>query len=157
VKLLLFSDLHHDLAAARRLAGLAAAPLTFTLVARNARGVEQSLPLAEKFVNVRLLYSPAVISRQGAQVPQAKRKTDWVELKSKPGATFTVEKGRVLAPAGERKLATFDLRARFDVSKPGFYRLQLLPVSADPKATKEFGEVRFSLAAPRKPTADPKR
>ena len=47
----------------------------------------------------------------------------------KAGARFTVVKGKVLAPTEETKLAKIDLREWFDANKPGFYRLQLLPLS----------------------------
>jgi hypothetical protein len=104
---------------------------------------------------VRLLYSPEVLSPQGALVPKARRELEWTELPPEPGAKLTAEKGKALAPAEEAKLLAFDLRDWFDVSKPGFYRLQLLPASAEKGATKEVGEVRFSLAAPpSKPKTD---
>ncbi len=131
------------------------AALTFSLVARNAAGVDQPAPDAAKVVKVRLLYSPEIVSRQGALVPRATDDSDWTELPAKPGAKFTAEKGKTLAPAEETKLAVFDLRDWFDMGKPGVYRLQLLPAGAEPATAKEIGEVRFALAAPpSKPKTD---
>jgi hypothetical protein len=123
------------------------AALTFALVVRNSAGLEQLTPDAAKAVKVRLLYSPEIVSRQGALVPKATADPDWSELPLKPGAKFVAEKGKTLALTEEAKLAAFDLRDWFDVSKPGFYRLQLLPAAAEKDAAKEIVEVRFSLAA----------
>ncbi len=122
------------------------AALTFGLVVRNGRGIEQPAPALDKSVRLRLLYSPETVSRQGALIPQATRDAEWTELKVKKGAAFQGEPGKPLAVVEERKLATFDLRQRFGVSKPGFYRLQLLPAMQEPGALPEVTEVRFSLA-----------
>ena len=149
------------------------AALTFSLLVRNSAGLEQPSPDAARSVRLRLLYSPEMVSRQGALVPKAVHAdkwlemyepdliqqpgpfipsmlpdTGWTDLPSKPGAKFSVEKSKELAVAEEMKLATFDLREWFDVSLPGFYRLQLLPAAAEAKTVRESGEIRFSLAAP---------
>ncbi len=123
------------------------AVLTFGLVVRNAGGLDQPCPAPEQVARLRLLYSPAVISRQGALVPQAARAAEWLALPSKPGATFKAEKGKTLAVMEETKAATFDLRAWFDMGKPGFYRVQLLPdVQTADVPSGPVGEVRFALA-----------
>ncbi len=124
------------------------AALTFGLVVRNSRGVEQAAPAMEKVVRLRLLFSPETVSRQGALIPQATRAAEWTELKVKEGAAFKAEPGKPLAVVEERKLAAVDLRNWFDVSKPGFYRLQLLPAVQEPGVVPEVSEVRFSLAPP---------
>ena len=55
----------------------------------------------------------------------------------------------MLAPTEEMKLTTVDLRKWFDLSKPGFYRLQLLPARDRVEAGQDVAaEVRFSLAPP---------
>ncbi len=122
--------------------------LTFGLVLRNGRGVEQAAPSPEKNVRLRLFYSPETVSRQGALTPQATRDAEWTELQVKNGAAFQAEKDKPLAVVEERKLAAFDLRQWFDVSRPGFYRLQLLPAVQEPGTVPEVSEVRFSLAPP---------
>lgn len=121
------------------------ANLTFTITLRNSKGIEQASLAPEKSIHIRLLYSSECISPQGMLIPKAHRESEWVELPVKPDALFKAEKGKVLAPTEEMKLATLDLRQWFDTSKPGFYRLQLLPVQ-DPKASSNtFAEVPFSL------------
>jgi hypothetical protein len=125
------------------------APLVFGLVVRNSRGIDQESPAHDTSVRVRLLYSPETISRQGALVPQAARETEWVHLTPKPDAAFNTAKAKILAPTEEIKAATFDLREWFDLSNPGFYRLQLLPAATGGDAPGQAPtEVRFSLAAP---------
>jgi hypothetical protein len=125
------------------------APLVFGLVVRNSRGIDQESPAPDNSVRVRLLYSPETISRQGALVPEAVRDTDWVQLPPKPNAAFNAPKAKVLAPTEEMKAAAFDLREWFDMSKPGFYRLQILPAATSADAPAQApAEVRFSLAPP---------
>ena len=152
------------------------AALTFSLVVRNSAGLDQPTPDAAKSVKLLMLYSPEIISRQGALapkavrdrewlelytpdlistpgaafVPKALRDTGWTELTLKPGAHFTMKKGKTLAAAEEMKLATFDLREWFDMSKPGFYRLQLLPVKRGPESDQ--GIRRGALLAGRAAT-----
>jgi hypothetical protein len=131
--------------------------LEFGVAVHNARGVERPAPDAAASVRLKLLYSPAVVSRQGALAPQAQREAEWQELARKPGAKFKGEKGKALAAGEERRLASLDLREWYDVSRPGFYRLQLLPAGPEKDADKDRShEVRFSLAPPEKPKPDPK-
>ena len=54
--------------------------LVFGLSVRNARGVDQASPAPDESVQLRLLYSPEVISRKGALVPEAQRQSEWKEL-----------------------------------------------------------------------------
>jgi hypothetical protein len=128
-----------------RLSGDAA--LIFGLRVRNARGVDQASPAPDKSVRLRLLYSPEVISRKGALVPEAQREAEWKEMTPKPGAAFKSEKTKMLAPTKEMSVATFDLREWYDLSRPGFYRLQLLAAVKDSPAVETPPEVTFSQAA----------
>jgi hypothetical protein len=122
------------------------ADLTFTISLRNSSGLDQASPAPEKVVRLRLLYSPECISKQGALQPSAVRETDWRELTPKPNAGFMAQKGKTLLPAEEMKLATFDLRDWFEIGRPGFYRLQLVPADkSSGKAPRDLSEVRFSV------------
>jgi hypothetical protein len=105
-------------------------------------------PDAAKRVRLRLLYSREVVSPKGALVPMAEREAEWVESKPKAGATYQAEKGKALAAGEEMKVAAVDLRAWFDLDKPGFYRLELSPAVADTApAARVAVEIRFSLGA----------
>jgi hypothetical protein len=118
------------------------ANLTFGLIVRNRRGLDQTTPDVDKSVRLRLLYAPETVSRQGALAPLARTDADWKTLTPRPGAAFQAVKARTLAPAEEAKAAMVDLHDRFDLSKPGFYRVQILPAGKDDEAV----EVCFSLA-----------
>jgi len=120
----------------------AGANLTFRLIVRNARGLDQTTPDVDRGVRVRLLYAPETVSRQGALAPLARTDADWKTLTPRPGAAFQVVKARTLAPAEDTKAATFDLRERFELGKSGFYRVQILPADKD----DDVVEVCFSLA-----------
>jgi hypothetical protein len=133
----------------------AGADLAFSITLRNSRGLDQDTPAPEQSVRLRLLYSEESLSPKGSLVPNALKETEWVEIPFKVGAQFKSEKKKLLAPTEETKLATVDLRTWFDMSKPGFYRLQLLPVRDLPKAGSAVpAEIHFSMAAqPPKPDA----
>jgi hypothetical protein len=121
------------------------AALKFGLIVRNARGLDQTTAAPDKSVRLRLLYSAETVSRQGALAPLARSDADWKRLTPKQGAAFQPAKARTLAPAEETKAATFDLRDRYELNKPGFYRVQLLPSDKD----DDVVEVCFSLAPAR--------
>ena len=124
--------------------------LTFAVVVRNSSGLEQVLPPLEKSVRLRFFYSPEVISRQGYLMPRATRPDQREELTPRPGATFRPVKSKVLAPTEEMKAGEVNLREWFDPRKPGFYRLQLVPVVPDRGPGGEgVSEFTFSLAPPR--------
>jgi len=122
-------------------------PVSASLMVRNASGLDQKSPSPEKLVRLRLLYSPETLSRQGELVPKSDNEKDWQEVTRKPDAKFKIEKADVLIPAQKVKIATVDLRDWFDMTKPGFYRLQLLPTDKQPNREVDVPpEVRFSLA-----------
>src|SRR5262249_49158229 len=114
------------------------ADLTFTIDAFNSRGLDQEIPAVDRLVGIRLLYSPNSISRYGALVPRAEMDADWQELATKPHAAFKAGKSATLTPAEEMKLTTLDLRDWFDVSKAGFYRLQLVPAEKGSAGEEKF-------------------
>jgi hypothetical protein len=120
-----------------------ATKMMLTLVVRNARGVDQVPVKAADGVRLRLLYSPEVVSSHGSLVPATAWDENWVEVAAKAGGTFKDEAIKPVAPGAEIDWATVDLRAWFDLNKPGFYRVQLLPLREG--ADKVPSELRFSL------------
>jgi hypothetical protein len=121
------------------------ADLNFSITIHSSAAVDAATASPEKLLRVRLLYSPEIISRQGAWVPAIVRPNRWHEITMKPDAKFKPEKGRTMLPSEEMKFATIDLREWFDLSRPGFYRLQLLPAAETQSATADFIELRFAL------------
>jgi hypothetical protein len=75
------------------------------------------------------------------------RESEWRESTPKPGAAFKAAQGKMLAATEEMTVASIDLREWYDLSKPGFYRLQMFPAVKDPDTSGETAsEVNFSLA-----------
>jgi hypothetical protein len=120
--------------------------VAFTLEVWNRSGLGQAVPEPGKLARLTLRYAPEAVSRQGALVPQAAREADWVEVAAKPGAAWKAEGSGPLGPAESVRAATADLRAWFDLSKPGFYRVRLAPVKEGAADDGPGGEVRFSVA-----------
>jgi hypothetical protein len=122
--------------------------LVFGLGLRNASGLDQLAPSLQECVRLQLLYSPALISRQGALIPVAARPADWVEVARKPEGKLPQEEQRTLAPAEEIQAARLDLRTAFELSKPGFYRLRLITLAKEPTKDVLPGEAYFLLGEP---------
>ncbi len=122
------------------------AKLLFGLSLFNASGLDATAPDLNKSVRLKLLYSPEIVIR-GALAPKATRDEEWIELRIKAGAAFRTEPKKTYRPAEQAKAATFDLREWFDLNKPGFYRLSVVPTDKNVgEATGPAGELRFSQA-----------
>jgi hypothetical protein len=120
-------------------------PVPIKLMVLNRTGLDMAAPLSDSHLRLQLQYSPAKISRQGMLVPTAGKESDWVEVGIKTGARLPQPNKDILPPAEEIKSESFDLGNHFDLSRPGFYRLHLLPRQED-KSSAEHApvEIRFS-------------
>jgi hypothetical protein len=114
----------------------------------NSGGLDRTAPDPDKSVRLRLLYSPEVVSPRGTLAPKAARESGWVEVPPGTKTAFKAEREKVLAPTEEAKLASVNLRDMFDLGRPGFYRVQLLPARdvGEDGVPATPAEVSFSLA-----------
>jgi hypothetical protein len=134
----LFEDLPPRLAAD--------AGLVFAVTFRNSHGLARPTPAPGPALRMRVLYSPEVVSPQGALAPKAVRQSEWVEMAARADTIFQAEPGKTLVPTEETRLATVDLCRAFDVERPGFYRVQLWPAADRVEGVPVTpAEVRFSL------------
>jgi hypothetical protein len=118
----------------------------FVLRVHNRSGLDRSLPDLKR-VTLRAWYSPETISPKGMLIPTARWREDWTELKAKPAARLAAMSGPALGPAEERVACRFDVRDGFDLSRPGFYRVQLAGTARKgDTGTETVSEVQFSIA-----------
>ncbi|MFL5240854.1 MAG: hypothetical protein ACJ8FY_01985 [Gemmataceae bacterium] len=121
--------------------------LPISIIMRNVSGLHQTSLLAEKSMRLRLLYSEEYVSPHGTLAPKATREAGWQEVPSNLHAQLTTERTQMLAPTKELQVASLDLRKWYDLSRSGFYRLQLLPINKQPDTSAEgYSEMRFSQA-----------
>ena len=101
-------------------------------------------------MRLRLFYSEEMITPQGILAPKVLNESKWSEIQARPDARVNAEKDRKLAPGAEMKWATINLRQWFAMSKPGFYRLALLPAKnhTDAKQGRPM-EITFTVAPPK--------
>ena len=123
-------------------------PVPVSLFLRNRSGLPAAAPDLGSNA-VRLWYAPAVASPQGSLVPSGGKGQDWEELKPRP-ATDPAGPGRQSLEAGEEVRVEIDLARRFDLNRPGFYRVRLAADKTPP--THNVGDgIGFYLAPPAAP------
>lgn len=122
-------------------------PLAVTLKVRNRTGFDRMPPPLGDLFRLRLHFTRATISPRGMLVPAAGRPEDCKETPARPGARWPAAGKHALVPAEETTAAVVDLSDWFDVSRPGFYRVELVHSGKAP-SSKETAEVNFAIIAP---------